>query len=51
MTQDARYDRYADIFENPDTAESIELGNRVMHWLFTESWAPASTVYQRLKEA
>lgn len=37
-TVDARYDRYADIFENPTTDASIELGNRVLHAMFMENW-------------
>jgi hypothetical protein len=35
---DATYDRYADIFENPVTAEEIEVGNRVLHNMFTENY-------------
>jgi hypothetical protein len=34
-----RYDRYADIFDNPVTAEEIELGNRVLHHQFMENFA------------
>jgi hypothetical protein len=37
-TKDARYQRYADLFENPETAESIELGARVLHWVFMENF-------------
>lgn len=37
-SQDARYDRYADIFENETSAQSIELGNRALHWLFMENF-------------
>lgn len=36
-----RYDRYADTFDNPVTAESIELGNRVLHWTALENWTPS----------
>ena len=36
--QDARYDRYADTFDSPVTAESIEVGNRVLHDQFTENY-------------
>jgi hypothetical protein len=39
-TTDARYDRYAEIFDNPVTDASIELGNRVLHWIFMENFAP-----------
>ena len=42
-SQDARYDRYADIFDNPVTAEEIELGNRVLHGQFIENWQPSTT--------
>jgi hypothetical protein len=38
-----RYDRYADIFDNPVTAESIELGNRVLHWLFMENFQASTS--------
>jgi hypothetical protein len=34
-----RYDRYAQIFENPVTDFEIEPGNRVQHWLFMENFA------------
>jgi len=37
-----RYDRYADTFDNPVTAESIELGNRVLHWTALENWSPST---------
>jgi hypothetical protein len=33
-----RYDRYADLFDNPVTAASIEVGNRVLHWQFMEHY-------------
>jgi hypothetical protein len=36
--QNARYDRYADIFDNPVTAEVIEVGNRVLHGQFAENF-------------
>lgn len=36
--QDAAYDRYADIFENPVTAEEIEVGNRVLHGSLMENY-------------
>lgn len=35
---DERYERYADIFEDPETAESIELGRRVLHKMFMENF-------------
>ena len=38
-SQDDRYDRYADIFDNPVTSSSIELGNRVLHAQFMENYA------------
>jgi hypothetical protein len=51
----ARYDRYADIFDNPETVESIELGNRVLHWSFMENDAGRSVgrrvVIQHAKQA
>lgn len=37
-TVDARYARYADIFENDETAWSVELGWRALHWLFFENF-------------
>jgi hypothetical protein len=37
-SQDAPFDRYADIFENPVTAEEIEVGNRVLHSQFMENY-------------
>jgi hypothetical protein len=42
MTIRDRYDRYADTFDNPVTAESIEVGNRVLHWMFAENWSPST---------
>jgi len=53
-TTDARYDRYAEIWENPVTSESTELGNRVLHWLFMENYAPyvaLGTIRQHAAEA
>lgn len=35
---DKRYDRYADIFENPVDAEVLERGNRVLHSEFMENF-------------
>ncbi len=43
-SQDARFQEYADIFEEPETADSIERGWRVLHWEFTEGWNPRETV-------
>ena len=37
---DKRYDRYAEIFNNPINEHVIELGNRVLHWSFMENFAP-----------
>ena len=37
---DKRYDRYAEIFDNPINEHVIELGNRVLHWSFMENFAP-----------
>lgn len=37
-----RYDRYADTFDTPVTAESIEVGNRVLHWMFMENWSTST---------
>ena len=34
---DARYQRYADIWECQETAESIECGWRALHWAFMEN--------------
>jgi hypothetical protein len=42
VTRIDRYDRYADMFDNPVTAESIELGNRVLHWEFMENCSPST---------
>jgi hypothetical protein len=53
-TKDARYQRYADLFENPETAESIERGWRVLHWEFTENFDSLRarlTVIQHAQEA
>jgi hypothetical protein len=53
-SQDARYDEYADIFGNPVTAESIELGNRVLHWVFMENYAQyvaQGVIKQQAREA
>jgi hypothetical protein len=53
-TTDARYDRYAEIFENPVTDTSIELGNRVLHWMFMENFAPyvaQGTIRQHAEQA
>ena len=33
-----RYDRYAEIFDNPVDAAVLELGNRVLHWQFMENY-------------
>ena len=41
--QDATYDRYADIFENPVTAEEIEVGNRALHGQFMENYQSSTT--------
>jgi len=52
--QEARYRRYADIFESPECAESIERGWRVLHWEFTEnsgSLQARLTVTQHAREA
>ncbi len=46
---DQRFDRYADIFDNPVTAESIELGNRVLHWSFMENEAGGSVAQAVIK--
>jgi hypothetical protein len=37
---DRRYDRYAEIWDNPISEHVIELGNRVLHWSFMENFAP-----------
>jgi hypothetical protein len=53
-TVDARYDRYAEMWDNPVTTESIELGNRALHWLFMENFAPyvaLGTIGQHAAEA
>jgi len=44
-SMDERYDRYAEMFDNPVTAESLELGNRVLHWHFIENFQQ-STGYE-----
>ncbi len=49
-----RYDRYADEFGNPVTAESIELGNRAPHWTFMENWSISTgrgVIAQHAREA
>jgi hypothetical protein len=49
-----RYDGYADLFGNPVTAESIELGNRVLHWEFMENWSSstgAAVIARHAREA
>ena len=50
MTRD-RYDGYADTFDNPVTAESIELGDRILHWTFAEWWYPRGVIDQHAREA
>jgi hypothetical protein len=49
--EDDRYDRYADIFDNPVTAESLELGNRVLHWAFAEWLNPREVIRQHALKA
>jgi hypothetical protein len=44
-----RYDRYAEIFENPVSEAEIELGNRALHWLFMENFQ-ASTGYGAVRQ-
>jgi hypothetical protein len=44
-----RYDRYAEIFENPVSEAEIELGNRALHWLFMENFQ-ASTGYAAVRQ-
>lgn len=34
---DKIYQRYADTFNGPETAESIELGFRALHWMTMEN--------------
>lgn len=46
-----RYDRYADIFDNDQSAYAIELGNRVLHWIFAEWWNPRGVIEQHAREA
>lgn len=35
---DKRYEQYANIFDAPETAHSIEEGWRALHWSFVERW-------------
>jgi hypothetical protein len=49
--QDARFQRYADIFEEPETADSIERGWRVLHWEFTEARNLRETVTNQARRA
>ena len=44
-----RYDRYADIFEVPETAESAEVGFRVLHHMEQENFQ-ASTTRETIRE-
>jgi hypothetical protein len=39
---DQRYDRYAQIFENPVTVREVEEGNRAQHWSFFENFAQST---------
>jgi hypothetical protein len=48
---DARYQMYANAFENPETDESIERGWRVLHDEFTEAWHPRDAVANRVRRA
>lgn len=48
---DKRYERYADIFDSPETAHSIEEGWRALHWSFMENWNPRGVVRQHAEEA
>lgn len=48
---DKRYQRYADIFDNPETADSIERGWRVLHHEFMEAWAPRERVVHMARDA
>ena len=48
---DRRYDRYAEIFDNPVDADSIERGNRVLHHEFMEAWSPREVVANRARRA
>ena len=48
---DRRFQRYADIFDNPETHESAERGWRVLHHEFTEAWSPRDAVANRARAA
>ena len=48
---DKRYDCYADIFKNPETDRSIELGNRVLHWQFMEEYCGRGQIENHAREA
>ena len=48
---DKRYERYADIFDSPETAHSVEEGWRALHWSFVESWNPSGVVRQHAEAA
>jgi hypothetical protein len=51
---DKRYDRYAAIFDNPVNEWVIEVGNRALHGLFMENFAPyvaRGTIRQHAEEA
>jgi hypothetical protein len=48
---DKRYERYADIFDSPETAHSIEEGWRALHWSFVEAYNPSGVVRQHAEEA
>lgn len=48
---DKRYETYANIFDSPETAHSVEEGWRALHWSFVESYNPSGVVRQHAEEA